>query len=149
MYEDLGTTYKVFSKANTIVHTNNITYFYFQNPNSIVHKKYSSRRLDGYYFALEELDYIENNYKKSISAAEYRLVYECLSILNDMPFSEKERKLIFDKLIDYRSLVLRDENLSTKQKLLCISSYFGQVGIKIAFGVKNLLKRYIPIIMHN
>lgn len=140
-YEDLATTYKLFSKAKRIVSTTKVVYYYFQNNQGIMHKKYSTKRLEGLNFALEELDYVNKYYNSINKAAIYRLFFECLSILNDMPYSNQDKKNVNKYIKQYRKIVLNDPNLSKKQKLLCYSTFFGQFGIKLSFLLKNILQR--------
>lgn len=140
LYEDLATTYRLFDISNKIVITDSIVYFYFQNSNSIMHKQYTNKRLESYKFVCEELVFINDNYPKIIKSAIYRLVFECLSILNDMPYICKDKKDIKATLKKYRKISIKDAKLSKKQKLLCYSSYFGQAGIKLAFKFRNIIK---------
>lgn len=140
LYEDLGTTYKIFAKANKCISIDKIVYYYFQNEYSIVHSKFSQRRYDALIFANEALDYINNNFPDIINSAYYRIFYECLSIINDMPYFYRDKNKIFKLIRKYRKIVIKDEKLYKKQKNLCFASLFGQVGIKMAFKIKNILK---------
>lgn len=59
----------------------------------------------------------QDSYFNTLTARDFRITKcNCTSFFID------------SKLLDYRSLVLRYENLTTMLKLLCISSYFGQIG---------------------
>ena len=141
LYEDLDTTYKIFSKANKVVNCNQDVYYYFQNNNSIMHKKYDKKRLTGFQSVQNELKYIQKNYKEIENAAIYRLFYECMSILNNMTLFNKDRNIIFNEMKKYRKVVLEDRKISFKQRLLCYSSYFGQIGVKISFWFKSQIKK--------
>jgi len=139
-YEDLGTTYKIFAASKKIIFVNSMVYYYFQNSQSIMHKKYSSKRLEGIKFANDELKFIEKEYPTIINSAIYRLCYECILVLNDMPYNCSDKKNVLLVLKKYRSYLLKDKLISKKQKLLCYSTIFGQFGIKVAFYFRNLLK---------
>lgn len=141
LYEDLGTTYKVFAKTKNVVVSDMIVYFYFQNQDSIVHKKYSSKRLDAFAFAQEQESFIAKNYPKLKQFARYRTFYECLSILNDMPFNCTDKKNIKNYIKKYRKSVLKIPELYKKQRILCYASFGGQLGIKLAFKIKTYLKK--------
>lgn len=140
LYEDLGTTYKIFAKAKKIVLVDKIVYYYYQNSNSIMHAKYTTKRLQGITFAEEELKFMKKNFPDAKNAALYRLFYEHLLCLNDMPLSciDKNDSIKFIKR--YRKNILDDRSLYTKQRLLCMASYLGHPGIKLAFFFKNKLK---------
>lgn len=140
-YEDLGTTYKVFAISNKIVSLNSVVYYYFQNVNSIMHKQYTSKRLEGIDFAIESLEFIKNRYPQILNSAIYRLYYECMSVLNDMPYNSVDKPNVLSIIKKYRKNVLKDKNLSKKQKVLCYLSIFGHPGIKLAFFIRNLLKK--------
>ena len=141
-YEDLATTYKIFDEANNVVVSKRIVYYYYQcNSGSIRHNSYSEKRLEAVKFAEEELKFIEKKYPAIKNAAVYRLFFECLSALNDMPARCKDKDSIKKKIRNYRKIVTRDKKISKKQKLLCRSSYFGRLGIKFAFAFKKAIKK--------
>ena len=140
-YEDLATTYKIFANSSKIVAIDAVVYYYFQNNNSIMHKKYTSKRLEGIEFAKEELKFIKENFSNITNAAIYRLCYECMSVLNDMPNNSKDKKEIIIILKKYRKNIIDDKNLSLKQRFLCYSTLLGQKGIKIAYKIRYFLKR--------
>lgn len=131
LYEDLATTYKFFFNANKSVKLDQIVYYYYQNNDSIMHKQYSSKRLTAIDFASEQLDYCRSHEQELISAAEYRLTYECIRVLNEMPFFCKDSRRVFNILRKYRASVLGDKKLSFRKKVLLFSSFFGKIGIKV------------------
>ena len=140
LYEDLATTYKIFAKAEKVASVDKIVYYYYQNTDSIMHAKYTTERLQGITFAEEELEFMKKNFPDAKNAALYRLFYEHLLCLNDMPLSciDKNDSIKFIKR--YRKNILDDRSLHTKQRLLCMASYLGHPGIKLAFFFKNKLK---------
>ena len=140
LFEDLGTTYKLFLKSKKICIIDEIVYFYYQNSNSIMHYKYSNRRLDALNFAIVQHDYITKNFNYISNSSRYRLFYECLSILNDMPYKCSDKKYIKSIISENRCTVLFDKKLYFKQRLLCFISLFGQFVIKFVFKVKNSLR---------
>ncbi len=140
-YEDLATTYKVFDLAKKVVGTDEIVYFYFQNSNSIMHKKYDRRRLESYEFAKKQLQFIKKEYPKITKAAIFRLFYEILMILYDMPLFSEDKKIIMHDFQKYRRTCIKNNKLYKKQKMLCFSSYFGHIGIKIVIFLKKYIKK--------
>ena len=142
LYEDLGTTYKVYAKSSKSVLINRVIYYYFQNINSIMHYKYSSRRMEGIPFAKNICDFFEKNYPEIINAGIFRLYYECLLVLNDMPLKSKDKIEVFKIMKKYRKIVLKDKKIYKKQKLLCIASLFGHLAIKAVFSFKEKRKKF-------
>ena len=140
LYEDLGTIYKVYSKSKKCVLIDHIVYYYFQNQSSIMHSKYSSRRLEGISFAKDICEFLSKKHHSIINSGKFRLYYECLMVLNDMPYFSKDGKQVRQIMKEYRDSVLKDKKLYKKQKLLCFASLFGHFPIKVAFYFKNKLK---------
>ena len=137
IYEDLATTYKFFLKANAVAKTGAIVYCYRQNEESIMHRDYSKERLTAIAFAKEQLDYYNSNYKELVPAATYRVGYECIRVLNDMPFFCKDSKDVYYLLSQCRKMVLKDRRLSLRKKMIFYFSYFGKCGIKIIYFLRR------------
>lgn len=68
VFEDVGTTYKIFDKANTIYISSNITYNYELRNGSISNKWWSNDKKINDFFTLrsEQLQFINNNYPSLI-----------------------------------------------------------------------------------
>ena len=141
-YEDLGTTYKIFSLANKVVFTHKPVYFYCQRIGSIARQHYSSKRLDALYFAREQLLFISSHHPRIVDAAKYRLFLECMNIIRDMPWKSKDSSMLKNELVGLRKSVMHDSKLSVKRKVFCLSSYFGIIGVKIAFHIQRILYRF-------
>lgn len=75
--EDEYWTYQIFGKANTIAAVNAELYYYYQRESSIMHEKYSIKRLDGVIARKERLVYIENNYPNLFNQACVSYLWAC------------------------------------------------------------------------
>ena len=140
IYEDLGTTYKLFGRSKKIILTDIIVYYYYkENPHSIVNSNYSRNELDRINFSIEELDYINKEYPRIKDAAVFKLFYEALLTITKIPFNHTDMKYVYDIVKKYRNEVIVNRELNKKQKLFCMSSIFGPVGIKTAFKIRNTL----------
>lgn len=64
--EDLGTTYKLFDKANKIVRGNQKKYYYLQRIGSIVNNKTIDLFIDKYELTFERYNYLRNKYGEVI-----------------------------------------------------------------------------------
>lgn len=64
LWEDVFLLYKLYAEANKIIEFDMITYFYYQNPNSITHSQVSEKNLDHLDGLRERTVYIKQNYKK-------------------------------------------------------------------------------------
>jgi len=141
LYEDLGTTYKIYANSKKSIFIDHTVYYYFQNLNSIMHYTYSKRRLEGIPFAEEICDFLSRNFPCILNSGIFRLYYECLLVLNDMPFYSEDKAYVYKIMKKYNKIVLKDNKLYRKQKLLCISSLLGHISIKIAFCIKEKIKK--------
>ena len=75
--EDEYWTYQIFGKANKIATVDAELYYYYQRESSIMHEKYSIKRLDGVQARKERLAYIGNNYPNLFNQACVSYLWAC------------------------------------------------------------------------
>ena len=147
LYEDLGTTYKLFYKAKKVVLTNQHTYCYFRDrTDSIMHKTYNSNRMQGLKYAEEIVEFIEKNVPQIKKSAISRLYMECVFILIEIPKDKKfkeDRKKINEYLRKYRIQIILNKKMPIKQKILAIISIFGKKVLMLVWNLKEKRKRTI------
>ncbi len=102
-YEDLGTTYKIFSKANKVVCNTFVGYNYLQRKGSIINSQFQPSRMDALLLAKRQLDYIVTNHPGVILAAKNRLFMESVYIALEIPEHNKD----YDKFATECRLVMR------------------------------------------
>lgn len=73
IFEDAGTTYKIFSKAERIAITDVELYFYLQRDGSISNSQFKLSRMDHLQFAEEMLSFVTVHHKDAVDAAKYYL----------------------------------------------------------------------------
>lgn len=144
LYEDLGTTYKLISKADKIILSNKKTYNYLTNrSDSIMNKKFDLKRMDGLEFAEEILMFVEKKYPRIKNAAIFRLYLECVFILLKIP-NEKQYKLqneiVYNYIKKYKWNVLKNKKVSKKQKALCLTAVLGKIPLRIVWNIKEKIK---------
>lgn len=130
--EDLGTFYKLFERASTVVYSSFQDYFYLQRKTSIMGSNFSEKKLDALEFANEIYSRYEE--KKIKKAAESRICAECVNLLNQIPDDNKKVKsMVINELKKYYLNVIFDYKAKAilKFKIIC----------KIV-GVKNGYKGY-------
>lgn len=81
--EDLGTTYKLFAKANKITVNSYKGYFYLQREGSILHSKFSLKRLDSLLLAKEQLEFVKIQYPSLVNSAANRYFAEASFLLSE------------------------------------------------------------------
>lgn len=125
IFEDNGTTYKLFDKANSISFSSIIGYYYVQRKNSILSSKYTSKKMDGILLGKEMLNFISNRYSKQvIKAATCRYVSICFSLLLQIDNnSVEDLKVIEDEIKRNRRRILLDFHSRIKTKIACLLSY--------------------------
>lgn len=78
LIDDEFWTYKVLGKANRLVHIDCSMYAYRQQNGSVMHKRYSLKRLQAIDAKCQRLEYIENNYSELTSFAKDNLLFSIL-----------------------------------------------------------------------
>lgn len=140
LFEDIGTTYKIFKISNRVCYINEDLYYYRQRESSITSVNYNSKSkdvIDAINFVLKDSSQILNKDEYSRLTAGYCHYY--LSYLKKAMLADEESK---EEINYYRKFVLRvlsdvkrSEGISIKEKneiLLFLSS---------PYTFKKLLKR--------
>jgi glycosyltransferase involved in cell wall biosynthesis len=125
LYEDLGTTYKLFDRASKIVFNSSREYYYLQRKESIVSSPFSKSRMDGLYFASKQLDYMSMNAPKLVVAARVRLFVEAILIQKNIPNRQyKNEKRECNKVIRQNRLAaIFNVKIGTGYRLYGLLSY--------------------------
>lgn len=102
LYEDIGTTYLLFDKANAVYLANGITYNYRKRNDSILGKEMTAKdSIDWFDMAKQRCIFIENNYPrlKKICLNDFLAVTTmCLTVLNKFS-GFKNKKIEMENLI--------------------------------------------------
>ena len=127
LYEDLATTYKLFSKAKRIVVDDRKMYNYRQRYGSIVNNSFSLKHLRSLDFVKEQTAFIEKNFPNIKNAAYNRELRDYYYILYEMPkgkFRDEYRELV-KGIKKYRRIVVKDRKSLFKPRLIAGLSYIG------------------------
>lgn len=134
LYEDLGTTYKLFLKSKRIVMGYEQKYFYFQRQNSIMHFKFSYRNMDRVILSKQLYDDVKDISDALKKAASSRFFISNIQVLREIPYEAREfieeRKQIEQNIKKYRKLVLKDRNGKKINRLIALSTYFDLKGVQ-------------------
>lgn len=142
LFEDLGTTYKLFLKANRVVFGNAEKYYYVQRENSISNNKFNYRKMDYLYFAEEIYSYVNREIPQIKNAAASRVISVSCNIL--LQLSDKYeylnlKKELYTKIVEKRKNLLWDKNVRRKNKIIILISYFP---FKIFMKMFNIISKY-------
>lgn len=142
--EDLATCHKFLDKANKIVYTSEIGYYYRQHGSSIMHK-FNIKRMDALDWAIEIENFCKEKYPKIIKAAKNRTFNVAIHLLLDIQ-KETENydrlyKTIWYNIKRTRKSVLFNKNVRLREKAAAILSYGGAKLLKRAWNSKIAIKR--------
>lgn len=88
LYEDIFTTYKLFSLANKLAYSNQIGYYYVQRQGSILRSKFDERKLDCITAFAEFKDYVDHDFPNLSIKLNWRVNLSVINSLFDMLKSE-------------------------------------------------------------
>ncbi len=123
IFEDLGTTYKLFLQCNNIAYTSAISYFYLQRKDSIEGEQFNDKKLDAIPLANEMMSTIAKENPQNIKAAKCRCVSLYWHILSSMPKHHPQRQELISFIKKNRYNILVDSNARTKVRIACLLSY--------------------------
>ena len=134
--EDLGTTYKLFDKANKIIKGNQKKYFYLQRIGSIVNNKTIDLFIDKYELSFERYNYLKNKYGEVIEN-EIDMVQKILELyqIKDITvykyIEEKRINKILENILNSKNV---KKNLTLKLRVKLILLKLNKKIYRIIFG---------------
>ena len=136
IYEDVGTTYKLFLNAKKISYNDSVQYYYYQRAGSIMGTAFSSKNMDRYYLSLVFKEYITENYSMVLNACYTRIFLDDLMLLRDCPFTHEYMEyieIIKEDIKQYRKKVLFNSEAGLRIRSMAFLS-FGSLRILKALG---------------
>ena len=126
LHEDLFTTYKVFMRADKIYYGDKLVYYYYHRPGSIMHSKFSIKRLH----IIDALNQIESDIpleeygcKKGFASQNVEDMYMLLAL---EPGENIIKQCgIWNRVVKYRLTVLFDHNSSKRVRGYALLSFLG------------------------
>lgn len=132
--EDVGTTYKLFDKAEKIVIGNKPMYYYYQRSNSILHKKKSKFYIDYFELVNERYEYLKKEYP-NMNSNYYKMMYYLLTFY-----------IVKDKQVEN---YLKDSNIKEKIKELRQELKLKNIKMGKTMKIKYLLFSINPWLYKN
>jgi len=139
--EDLFTVYKVLDMADNIIYGNQICYYYYRRPDSMITSNFSVQKLD----VIEAM----HNIKKDIPLQEYgiekayasQMIEVITLILESEPTNQEViRYQLWNLIKQYRRIVILDPKASKRVRAYALISYFGITLMKRILKVYYNLK---------
>lgn len=128
LYEDQGTTYKLFLRAYKLCFVDLPLYFYFVRSGSIQNSAFKIANMDELEFAIQQKEAIDEVYPELQGATAGRLVSTCFHIMFGIDDVKKYQKYYDEAknyVMRYRKQAIFDKRTGKKVKLGCLSSYLG------------------------
>lgn len=135
VHEDLATIYIPILKGDGIVVVDSFDYYYRQNFNSTVHKKFSINKIDCIQFANQMYYDIVKIYPQLESACACRVISAICNIYKQIPCDEYNdvRLECWTYIRKYRYSVLSDHEARLKARVAALISYLGKGIFEHAF----------------
>ena len=133
IFEDCGTTYKLFYKKGRIVYSNAKMYFYVQRMGSIMHDDFSKKRLDRIVITKQIFDWASKECVELSDAAKARFFSANIQTIREMPLTEqwKEELAEIETCIKkYRKEILKNRKVKFIDRLIALSTYLGVKNLK-------------------
>lgn len=149
LYEDLATTYKLFSECGTVAMSGKEIYYYFVRPGSITLRRFDDRQFDSLRFADAQFHFICQRFPAVKQAASYGCAVEAVSMLSRFDiFSDKENgkrifKTVRDFLLPHLRDVLSDRRAPAYFKLSCLVVAWGYYPARVFFPLKRVVRRLV------
>lgn len=146
LYEDLGTTYKLFLKSNRVVFSPKEKYYYFQRRDSIMHFKFSIKNMDRVKLSEKLYKDVKDISDELKMAAVSRMFISNMQVLREFPFGDvqyqEEEEYIKKNIKFYRKKVLFDKRAKRINRLIALSTYFDLEGVQRLGKLYKFFYRY-------
>lgn len=129
IYEDLATTYKLLRKADKVVWSSDVLYYYFQRKGSIMNSGFHLKSLDRILVSKEILDWVQEECPILEDAAVSRYFISNVQVLREVPLTEEYSKqvdLMWENIERYRKRVIGDGNAKPMNRLIALGTYLGR-----------------------
>lgn len=136
IFEDTGTTFQLFDKCDYISVGDECKYYYIIRSNSITTKEFNIKKMDLIEMTNNMCEYIIRKYPNLRLGCNRRTIWAYMSTYTKIVFTPKskyieEKKLIKNYIKNNRKIVLKDKNISRRDRLSLIIFLFGDNIFKI------------------
>lgn len=136
LYEDLFVMYKMLYCCNNIIFLDQPLYFYrLNNPNSVMHRTFSSKTFDLIDAGDEIVNFAIANDQTLLAAAKARRFSAYSQVLRWIPNSDKEHQKrqmeIWNEIKKYRWDMIFDRNARMKNRLAALCTLLGRKTFKL------------------
>lgn len=142
--EDLATCHLFLSRANKVVYSNGIGYYYRQRNNSIMHE-FNPRRMDALEWAKGIKDYCELHYPRIRRAAECRLFNVGMHLSLEFPSNgdihDEYESQICKVIKEFRCSVITNSKARKRERIAAVLSFFGNKLLRFIWNSKLSVRK--------
>lgn len=139
LFEDIGTTYKLFYKAKNIILGKKRLYYYFIRNDSISHMSFNSRNMDSLVLSMEMCEFIEKKCNVNKNAIKYRKIIASFTIIKKIVRADGK----FEKELAISEKILKEaikgltinSNMNKKEIILILISKLNISFLKKIFNI--------------
>ena len=148
IHEDEFTTYKLLFHKDKIAVVDKVMYYYFTNPNGIMNKMWTPKRLDAIDAFESRIDYFkDNNYKKAYELNINMLImfyYGAFTRLSESDDIENKRKYIktIRKRFNKQYKMFKNDTFVNKDQLEFVYATISPVRCYINTHIKALIRKF-------
>lgn len=125
-YEDLGTVYKLLSKANSVVGIEKYLYGYRIRKDSTMRQGFNRKKLSCIVIGRELYDTISKSFSELIPAVATRCFSLNRAIFWQTPNNIKDIENIWEEICKYRNIVLKNREARLRDRLMAAMSFLGK-----------------------
>lgn len=144
IYEDLGTTYKLFYLSEKIVYSSEVLYYYYQRNDSTMNKKFTLEKMDRIELSKELLEWAVNNCLQLKDAAIARFFISNMQVLQEIPninVYHEQIQFIKRNIEKYRVQVIFNKNVKFVNRIIaCCACFEINLLKKLGFFYKKIYK---------
>ena len=130
--EDMGTIYRLFSKAKTLAYTGAPLYEYYQRADNTIFSTSRERNVDYLMHANAMVAYVKQHFPQYLPAAESRLFSACFQILSETekcPDNQEILTQVYEIIRRLRAHVQKDKKAKARNRIAAVMAIFGVGGL--------------------
>ncbi|GFI46603.1 putative glycosyltransferase EpsJ [Lachnospiraceae bacterium] len=147
LYEDIGTTYRLYMQSQRVVQSNERKYFYNQRMGSIMNSAFSGKKMDRVYMAEKIYREVGGISRELELAAVSRMLISNMIVLRELPYGsvefQKEEHMVKNNIKKYRKTVLLDKKAKKLYRLVAALSYLNMRLLQRLGHLYKILSGYI------
>lgn len=144
IYEDLATTYKIFSDAQKLVYCNKRIYYWSQRAGSTMHRQFSERQLNGLKAVKEQIQFVKQKHPAVLPSAHARYVFKLIELIEIALNSTDSRQFfrMLKKEMRYAGEVLKNPHVKKSLKLRLVAVQIGYLPAKMIFAAHKQIREF-------